>query len=168
MSEEGRRGEGSGCVRGKGGQEKGQKKIPHSREFGVYPISLNCHSCFSLHPSFPSPFFLSLYLLPLIFSLCAHFSVSLTHILAASHTLPLQLGKIQRLLPFPRVVSIWHRASRPLRHSPVPPHPALLVTWDNWGRNPDRKTGSGSRSELRTGDEKMFLKLYPHPKKKKK
>lgn len=42
----------------------------------------------------------------------------------------------------------------------MPPHPALLVTRDNWGWNPDRKeTDSGSRSEQNVGDEEMFLKL---------
>lgn len=161
MSEEGRRGEGSGCVRRKGRARKGPEENPSFSRLELNLTNLTQLPLMLQSPSLISLPFLSLYLLPLIFSLSAHFSMPLTHIWAASHTLRLQLGKI----PVSRVVSIWHRASRPLRHSPLPPHPALLVTWDNWGRNPDRKTGSGSRSKLRTGDERMFLKLY-FPKRK--
>lgn len=50
-----------------------------------------------------------------------------------------------------RLVSIWHRASRPLRHSPVPPHSALLVTPDNWRRNPKFRSGWGWEEKLTSG-----------------
>lgn len=68
-----------------------------------------------------------------------------------------------------RVVSIWHRAFRPMWHSPVPPHPALLVTWDNWGKNPGiqkQKKKKEREKKNRTlglalskhaGDERMFF-----------
>lgn len=65
-----------------------------------------------------------------------HISLSHTHARLSSqpHT-PAAIRQDSVSASISRVVSIWHRASRPLRHSPVPPHSALLVTRDNWGRN---------------------------------
>lgn len=124
------------------------------------------------------------------FSAATHFSVTIPHFLFLSssfsdthHTLHITLLPARtntRLNSQPRapaairrdsasdsisrLVSIWHRASRPLRHSPVPPHSSLLVTWDNWGRNPTFENG-GEKITLglavsSTQDINMFLKVY--------
>lgn len=72
-------------------------------------------------------------------------SLSFTHVssqpatLTHTHSPKLQLGKIQRLPLFPESFQFGTEPLGHLRHSPVPPHPALLVTWDNWGRDPDRE-----------------------------
>ena len=153
MSEEGRRGERGGreCVR-EGGEREGKKRARRkslilSRAPSLPNLSLNCHSSFSLHPPVSFPFSSSFSLfaashLPssqTLITLCIFLSLSHTHthIWASQPHTPAAIRQDSASASISRAVSIWHRASRPLRHSPVPPHPALLVTWDNWGRNPD-------------------------------
>lgn len=128
--------------------KRSQKEIPSCSRVRTF---LPSHSAATHSSVSAASFFFSYlwppYLLSGPLSLSAHFSLS--HTLAGCVRLSrrlhtrLQLGKIRRLPPFPRLVSIWHRASRPPRHSPVPPHSALLVTPDNWGRNPKFRNGGG-------------------------
>lgn len=145
MSEEGS----SKSVRQRGKLGKrGQRKIP----FGVslspcrLPLILQSPSHLSL--------FIASYLAPDPFhSLRALFILSLSHARAfkqaSAH--PAAIRRDSESASISRLVSIWHRASRPVRHSPVPPHSALLVTPDNWRRNPKFRRGRRGDRRLTWG-----------------
>lgn len=104
---------------------------------GVFSLPVGCHSFFSLHRIFP-------YLLPLIFRLALSLparSLPPARALKQASAHPAAIRQDSASASISRLVSIWHRASRPVRHSPVPPHSALLVTPDNWRRNPKFRSG---------------------------
>lgn len=92
---------GAGVFERKGRARKGPEENPSFSRLELNLTNLAQLPLMLQSPVLISFSFLSLYLLPLIFSLSAHFSMPLAHIWAASHTLRLQLGKIQRLLLFP-------------------------------------------------------------------
>lgn len=136
-SERGR--EGGSSKRGKLGK-RGLKKIL----LGVFSLPVGCLSFFSLHRIFP-------YLLPLIFRLAPSLPPRAPHPArafkqASAH--PAAISQDSPSASISRLVSIWHRASRPVRHSPVPPHSALLVTPDNWRRNPKFRRGRAGGTDL--------------------
>lgn len=94
------------CVRGKGRLRKRARRksliLPIS-EFS-HSQSTATHSSASIPHFFRSSLFLFIasHLLSLtLITLCTFLSLSHTHVWADSHTPPLQLGKIQRLPPFP-------------------------------------------------------------------
>lgn len=117
----------------RGGKKRAKRKslILQSSEF-TQSHSTATHPPVSIPHFFPSssPPFFFFYLLPVIFSLSdphhsLHISFSLTHrhIWAASHTPRLQLGKIQRLPPFPESFQfgtkpLGHRGTAQCLHTP--------------------------------------------------
>lgn len=138
-----------GGMKGAGGGRRKSLILP-SWEF-THSQPTATHAPLSIRPSFlslSSPFIycLSSSLSDPHLSLSLSFarSVSLTHrhtltcacarLSSQPHT-PATIRQDSASASISRVVSIWHRAFRPLRHSPVPPHSALLVTRDNWARN---------------------------------
>lgn len=156
---------GSERVRGERGLEKAQKKIPQQTPFSRVrslpnlsqpPLILQSPFLIFCPPS-PLSLFVASHLLPLS---DPHHSQHIAQNLSSQPHTQAAIRQDSASASISRVISIWQRASRLLRHSPVPPHPALLVTWDNWGRNPDCETDCGSRSEQHAGDQRMFLKLY--------
>lgn len=134
---------------GEGSWEKGPEGNPScSRTQSFLPLSR-----LPLILQSPSHLFSS-YLLPLIFYLTL-FAVCtfLSHTHTGSHARafkqasahPATIRQDPASASISRLFSIWQRACRPLRHSPVPPHSALLVTPDNWGRNPKFRNGGGKK-----------------------
>lgn len=172
----GKKREGHEYVREAKKRARRKSLILPSSEF-THSHSTATHPPVSIPHFFPSsPFlFIASHLLSLtLITLCTFLSHTHAHLSSQPHT-PAAIRQDSASASISRVVSIWHRASRPLRHSPVPPHSALLVTRDNWGRNSKfqkrkkkKKTDCGSRSEQHTGYERMFLKLYYFTKKKEK
>lgn len=135
MSEEGRRGRAMSML---GRLRKGPEENPSFSQVRSLLI-LTRLPLIRRSPSLISFPLLPFYLLPLIFSLtlitlCTFLSHTHARLSSQPHT-PAAIRQDSVSASISRVVSIWHRASRPLRHSPVPPHSALLVTRDNWGRN---------------------------------
>lgn len=151
---------GSERVRGERGLEKfGVRSLPNLSQ---PPLILQSPFLIFCPPS-PLSLFVASHLLPLS---DPHHSQHIAQNLSSQPHTQAAIRQDSASASISRVISIWQRASRLLRHSPVPPHPALLVTWDNWGRNPDCETDCGSRSEQHAGDQRMFLKLYQKKKKK--
>lgn len=150
----------------RGGKKRAKRKslILQSSEF-TQSHSTATHPPVSIPHFFPSsspPFFFFLFVASHLLSLrpsslTAHFFLShtQTHLSSQPHT-PAAIRQDSASASISRVVSIWHQASRPPRHSPVPPHPALLVTWDNWGgnRKKRKKKGGGGR------EKKVWVSLW--------
>lgn len=158
---------------GKGRARKGPEENPSFSRVLTLP-NLTQLPLFLPSPSLiSSPFLFSFVVSHLLFlclpfldpsSLCTFLSVSHVHLSSQAHT-PAAIRQDSAPVCISRAVSIWHRASRPLRHSPVPPHPALLVTWDNWRRNSDGKLALGFALSSAQGMRWCFKNCAPSQKK---
>lgn len=157
---------------GEGRARKGPEENPSFSRVLTLP-NLTQLPLFLPSPSLiSSPFLFSFVVSHLLFlclpfldpsSLCTFLSVSHVHLSSQAHT-PAAIRQDSAPVCISRAVSIWHRASRPLRHSPVPPHPALLVTWDNWRRNSDGKLALGFALSSAQGMRWCFKNCAPSQK----